>query len=114
VIFIAAGFVLGDQQSISFAPQRPATFASIASAPFAISLVFVMYSYSGWNAATYIAGELRDAGPQPAAGAACRHRDRARALCPAQRGIPAPPRRCRNWPARSTSPRSPAGTYSAR
>ena len=32
----------------------------IAGAPFAISLVFVMYSYSGWNAATYIVGELRD------------------------------------------------------
>jgi APA family basic amino acid/polyamine antiporter len=29
-------------------------------APFAISLVFVMYSYSGWNAATYIIGEIKD------------------------------------------------------
>jgi APA family basic amino acid/polyamine antiporter len=32
----------------------------IGSAPFAISLVFVMYAYSGWNAATYIVGELRE------------------------------------------------------
>jgi basic amino acid/polyamine antiporter, APA family len=32
----------------------------VISAPFAISLVFVMYSYSGWNAATYIVGEMRD------------------------------------------------------
>src|SRR5207248_1810183 len=32
----------------------------LTGAPFAISLVFVMYSYSGWNAATYIAGEIRD------------------------------------------------------
>ena len=31
----------------------------IISAPFAISLVFVMYSFSGWNAATYIIGEMR-------------------------------------------------------
>jgi APA family basic amino acid/polyamine antiporter len=31
----------------------------VASAPFAISLVFVMYSFSGWNAATYITGEIR-------------------------------------------------------
>src|SRR5208337_707642 len=30
-------------------------------APFAISLVFVLYAYSGWNAATYIAGEIEDA-----------------------------------------------------
>src|SRR6201999_1795642 len=29
---------------------------------FAIGLVFVMYSFSGWNAATYIIGEMRDAG----------------------------------------------------
>jgi APA family basic amino acid/polyamine antiporter len=27
---------------------------------FAISLVFVMYSYSGWNASTYIVNEIRD------------------------------------------------------
>src|SRR3984957_5942550 len=47
VIFIAAGFVVGDQQSISFAPSV-SDFTSITSAPFAISLVFVMYSYSGW------------------------------------------------------------------
>ncbi len=30
----------------------------IVSAPFAIGLVFVMYSFSGWNAATYIIGEM--------------------------------------------------------
>jgi APA family basic amino acid/polyamine antiporter len=59
VIFIAVGFILGGQQSISFTPAT-GDFAAVASAPFAISLVFVMYSYSGWNAATYIAGELRD------------------------------------------------------
>ena len=27
----------------------------------AVSLIFVLYSYSGWNAAAYIAGEVRDA-----------------------------------------------------
>jgi len=59
VVFIIAGFVFGDQQPISFAPGA-ADLPVITGAPFAISLVFVMYSYSGWNAATYIAGELRD------------------------------------------------------
>ena len=40
--------------------RRPLSdFAHIVSAPFAISLVFVMYSFSGWNAATYIIGEMR-------------------------------------------------------
>ena len=56
---IAAGLFVSDPQPISFAPS-PADFGAITSAPFAISLVFVLYSYSGWNAATYIAGEIKD------------------------------------------------------
>jgi APA family basic amino acid/polyamine antiporter len=59
VVFIVAGFAFGDSQAISFAPSA-ADLGYIGGAPFAISLVFVMYSYSGWNAATYIGGELRD------------------------------------------------------
>ncbi len=59
IVFIVAGFVVGDVQAVSFAPSA-ADLTYIGAAPFAISLVFVMYSYSGWNAATYIVGELRD------------------------------------------------------
>ena len=59
VVFIIAGFSFGDTQPVSFAPSR-GDLAYVTGAPFAISLVFVMYSYSGWNAATYIADELRD------------------------------------------------------
>jgi APA family basic amino acid/polyamine antiporter len=59
VIFIVAGFAVGDTQTISFVPHG-GELPIILSAPFAISLVFVMYSYSGWNAATYIAGEVRN------------------------------------------------------
>jgi APA family basic amino acid/polyamine antiporter len=59
VVFIIAGFTLGTPQPISFAPTT-IDFTHIVSAPFFISLVFVMYSYSGWNAATYIIGELKD------------------------------------------------------
>src|SRR6202035_1302956 len=59
--FLIAGFVVGTPQDISFAPQTR-DLGYIASAPFAIGLVFVMYSFSGWNAATYIIGEMRDAG----------------------------------------------------
>jgi basic amino acid/polyamine antiporter, APA family len=58
---IVAGFSLGDSQPISFLPSS-ADLPQIISAPFAISLVFVMYSYSGWNAATYIVGEMRNPG----------------------------------------------------
>src|SRR5580658_7436155 len=61
IVFIIAGFAFGDSQAISFAPSA-ADLTFIGGAPFAISLVFVMYSYSGWNAATYIVGELRDPG----------------------------------------------------
>lgn len=31
----------------------------IGSAPYAVALVFVVYAYSGWNAAAYITGEVR-------------------------------------------------------
>jgi APA family basic amino acid/polyamine antiporter len=59
VALIVAGLFYGVAQPISFAPTATdVTF--IASAPFAVSLVFVMYAYSGWNAATYIAGEIRE------------------------------------------------------
>ncbi len=61
IVFIIAGFALGDSQTISFAPSA-VDLNYIGGAPFAISLVFVMYSYSGWNAATYIVGELREPG----------------------------------------------------
>ncbi|WP_035723117.1 amino acid permease [Bradyrhizobium sp. ARR65] len=60
VAFLAAGFAIGTAQPISFAPQA-GDFAHIVSAPFAIGLIFVMYSFSGWNAATYITGEMHDA-----------------------------------------------------
>jgi basic amino acid/polyamine antiporter, APA family len=57
VAFLIAGFVIGAPQPVSFMPSASG-FASVASAPFAIGLVFVMYSFSGWNAATYIIGEM--------------------------------------------------------
>lgn len=34
--------------------------ALLLSGPFAVSLIYVNYAYSGWNAATYISGELHD------------------------------------------------------
>ena len=58
--FLVAGFFVGSPQPVSFAPDVGG-LAQIVSAPFAIGLVFVMYSFSGWNAATYITGEIRDA-----------------------------------------------------
>jgi APA family basic amino acid/polyamine antiporter len=51
VVLIVAGFAWGTPQEISFAPSlRDLDY--MTGAPFAIGLVFVLYSYSGWNAAT--------------------------------------------------------------
>lgn len=57
--FIVAAFALGKPEPISFAPSWEG-LSQMTTAPFAISLVFVLYSYSGWNASTYIVGEMRD------------------------------------------------------
>jgi APA family basic amino acid/polyamine antiporter len=59
VAFLVAGFAFGKPQPVSFMPSTIDP-VHILSAPFAIGLVFVMYSYSGWNAATYIIGEIRE------------------------------------------------------
>jgi basic amino acid/polyamine antiporter, APA family len=59
VAFIGAGLATGGGAPISFAPGAFDP-AQVFSAGFAVSLVFVMYAYSGWNAATYIAGDLAD------------------------------------------------------
>ncbi len=59
VAFIVAGLATGGGPAISFAPSAFDP-AQIFSGGFAVSLVFVMYAYSGWNAATYIAGDLAD------------------------------------------------------
>jgi len=58
--FLVAGVAIGTPQPVTFVP-RASDAGYIASASFAIGLVFVMYSFSGWNAATYIIGEMRDA-----------------------------------------------------
>ena len=59
LLFIIAGFAVGEPQGVSFAPSA-ADWGYITSGPFFISLFYVMYSYAGWNAATYIASEIRD------------------------------------------------------
>lgn len=59
VCFIIAGFAYGTPQDISFAPSA-VDLTHISAAPFFIGLVFVMYSYSGWNASVYIIDEVQD------------------------------------------------------
>jgi basic amino acid/polyamine antiporter, APA family len=59
LVIIGAGLWAKATQPISFLPAKT-DGALIVSAPFAISLYWVMYAYSGWNASTYIVGEVRN------------------------------------------------------
>jgi len=59
VVFVAAAFAFGRPQQISFAPTS-ADFGHIASPAFAVGLAYVMYAYAGWNAVTYVTGEVRN------------------------------------------------------
>jgi APA family basic amino acid/polyamine antiporter len=45
-------------QAISFVPTA-ASWAEITEPAFAVSLIYVSFAFSGWNAAGYIAGEIR-------------------------------------------------------
>ena len=56
-VIIGAGFMVQPKQPVQFAPAA-SDGMTIIGAPFAVALVYVMYSYSGWNAASYIAGEI--------------------------------------------------------
>ena len=55
---IGAGLFVHSKQPISFLPA-PGDTVTIFGAPLAVALVYVMYSYSGWNAAAYITGEIK-------------------------------------------------------
>ncbi len=59
LVFIGASFGASNPRPIGFAPSTT-DIDVVLSAPFAIALLFVMYSYSGWNASTYITDEVRD------------------------------------------------------
>lgn len=60
VAFVGAGLASGVETDLSFAPTS-ASLGQIASGPFAISLIFVSYAYSGFNAAAYFQAEVTDA-----------------------------------------------------
>ena len=56
--FVAAGLARGTQP----VPVTPtaASWREIASPAFAVSLIYVSYAYTGWNATGYVAGEIRE------------------------------------------------------
>jgi len=60
IVFCALiGLFAGEPQAISLLPQT-GDGTLLFSGAFAVSLIYVNYAYTGWNAATYIAGEIDD------------------------------------------------------
>jgi len=60
--FAAAALYFVEQvQPIVFSP-RASDVPLIGSGAFAVALIYVGYAYSGWNAATYLSGELENPG----------------------------------------------------
>ena len=56
VLLVALGFAIGQGDAANLAP----TATPFAAVPWFLALVPVMFSYSGWNAATYVAEEVRN------------------------------------------------------
>lgn len=59
VFLIGAGFMIGPSEPVRFLPMA-GDGELVFSGAFAVSLMYVLYSYSGWNASTYIIGEVRN------------------------------------------------------
>lgn len=65
LLFIVLGFFIETPQAITLMPQSNLLNSAldwkvIFSSAFAVSLVYVSYAYSGWNASSYIAGEIEN------------------------------------------------------
>jgi basic amino acid/polyamine antiporter, APA family len=56
--FVMSAIVVPSRSAVSFAPSRVALH-EVVSPAFAVSLIFVSYAFSGWNAAGYVAGEIK-------------------------------------------------------
>lgn len=59
LLFLAFALIVGHGSATHFAQIAARTSTHTLPAQFAVSLVFVMFAYSGWNAATYVSGEIK-------------------------------------------------------
>ncbi len=57
VFVVAVGWSVSEPQSVSLLPG-PGDAELLLSSAFAVSLIYVNYAYTGWNAATYIINEV--------------------------------------------------------
>jgi APA family basic amino acid/polyamine antiporter len=60
IFFMTAGFVWGQGSADHF--KAPFMAGTIFQDKFAVSLIFVSFAYSGWNAAAYLGGEIKKPG----------------------------------------------------
>ena len=60
VLFVVLAFTIGNGDWRHFALGTARTSSTPIPRQFAISLFYIYLSYSGWNAATYVAGEIRN------------------------------------------------------
>ena len=60
VLFCVAGLAHGPVPGSLPLMSAPDSLDLIFSAPFALSLIYVSYAYSGWNAAAYLADEVQE------------------------------------------------------
>ena len=58
VVFVVAGFCLGQGSTENF--SQGLEISLIFQDKFAISLIFITFAYSGWNAAAYLGGEIKN------------------------------------------------------
>ena len=58
LVFVAAGFAVGNGSMAHFEAARPQEGISMGG--LAVSLIFVAFAYSGWNAAAYLGGEIKN------------------------------------------------------
>jgi APA family basic amino acid/polyamine antiporter len=60
MVFLITGLAAGWRQSANLADRPPIDVRAITAMMF--SLVYISYAYTGWNAASYVAGEIGDPG----------------------------------------------------
>ena len=58
VLFITGGFLLGTGSLSHFSADLP--LATLFQSKFAVSLIFISFAYSGWNAAAYLGSEIKE------------------------------------------------------
>lgn len=59
LVFLGCGLFVLQSTGVSFSPE-PSSLKELISAPFAVSLIYVSYAYTGWNSSIYISDEMKE------------------------------------------------------